>query len=334
MKFLGFNPWSYDRSYIKEFVKNMFEQTYDEIIFFHQNEFEYWGFREFDQVLDIAKSKNKRIKVLTGAHTYLKTPPRKEEIDLIYFPVNWIVKAHQHINKHLHNQTYNIIDDYKYHFISMNFKPHEARCHLMDLVAKYDLHKNNPISWYNLDEGCQRYKWKHWIPEKLILNENFLPWCEYYLLPEQYKTSFAQLVSETMGEDIIIISEKTATPLILGKPFLVAAAPGFHGALKDLKFELYEEIFDYSFDLIWDRDKRFDALVKNFVKLSEMPPSELKSLNNLIREKVEYNKKRVEEIVFDSSNYPQIIKDMLNLYRENGTIIDKLLIDDLIQYNL
>jgi hypothetical protein len=124
------------------------------------------------------------------------------------------------------------------------------------------------------------------------------------------------------------LSEKTATPLILGKPFIVATQKNFHKYLKELGFQLYDEIFDYSFDTITDREERFEALLQNFIRLQKIPLGELSKLQVTIADKIEYNKRRAKEVIYDPNYYPTLAQEVIDCYLKTGVSIDQKLISD------
>ena len=98
-----------------------------------------------------------------------------------------------------------------------------------------------------------------------------------------------QLVAES-EEDLFMISEKTAVPLLLNKPFLIVSCKDFHKNLVNLGFKLYDEVFDYSFDKIEDPLTRIEQLVKNVHQLSNKTPEQLNQYTELLKPKLEYNR--------------------------------------------
>jgi hypothetical protein len=200
------------------------------------------------------------------------------------------------------------------------------RCLLIDLLAKHDLMKYGAISLHNAPVP-ELYQWKYFDYKPLVLDQQFPTEKDFNTLPDQYYESFAQLISEASG-DTIMMSEKTAIPLLLGKPFLVASQMHFHKFLKGLGFELYDEIFDYSFDDEPDEEKRYEMLLDNFKRLCQIPLSELPKLQQLIANKIFFNKKHARSLVFDTATCPELAMEVINCYKDTGTIIDKHLIDD------
>ena len=197
-------------------------------------------------------------------------------------------------------------------FISMNNLPRPHRCFLMDSIIEKNLQTTAAISWHQPDE---EYNWKYWKPIQLLLSDNeYVKHCRtnqqnadlvpsIHQVPEEFFSSLISVVSES-SVDHTFITEKTAIPLLLGQPFLVQGAVGFHDYLKTLGFELYDEIFDYSFDNEPDYRKRTLLILENLEFLKS------KDYNNLYKkvyQKTIRNRHRAIEISKDSAFIPKLI---------------------------
>lgn len=67
-----------------------------------------------------------------------------------------------------------------------------------------------------------------------------------------YQDSVFSLVSESYHgaeERVIFVTEKSMQPMLNAHPCLIKGTMGINAYLKSLGFEVYEELFDYSFDL-------------------------------------------------------------------------------------
>jgi len=225
------------------------------------------------------------------------------------------------IAKHLHsmlayneyqankNLGYDIFDndvglatDVKHLYITMNNLAKRHRSRMMDMLAKYNLIDLGAIAWRNSARGVEDesnytdnpydYPYEYWVPKRMYLDfeDNKTSFVNQNIMPSQYKNSFMQLVAES--EDIdFILSEKTAVPLLMNKPFLVVGCKHFHKKLQDMGFVLFDEIFDYSFDDLDDITERTELLVKNIDNLKNKTVDELNELTRLIRPKLEHNRK-------------------------------------------
>jgi hypothetical protein len=107
------------------------------------------------------------------------------------------------------------------------------------------------------------------------------------------------LIAETSIQDdagdqcwgSMFITEKTATPILLNKIFLVASNVGFHNNLEQLGFQLYTELFDYSFDAEPDIVVRYEKIAKNVKRYVGLTPIELTQHYNKVAHKVIHNRK-------------------------------------------
>ena len=104
--------------------------------------------------------------------------------------------------------------------------------------------------------------------------------------------------------ETIFPTEKTYTPIFFKKPFLVWSVPGYHKALTDLGFELYDEIFDYKFDSITNDKKRLRELVN---QLKKLVGKDYQKLYEMVAEKAERNYNILKSISQDRSLVPSSI---------------------------
>ena len=83
---------------------------------------------------------------------------------------------------------------------------------------------------------------------------------------------------------------------------------------EEFGFELYDEIFDYSFDTENDVSKKCELIVENIKRL------EGKDLNKLYKslyKKIEFNQKRLLDILNNNSYQSIEMKEHTGLYNKN-----------------
>lgn len=198
-----------------------------------------------------------------------------------------------------------VINDlnFKYKFICLNKGPKLHRRYTMDYLEKYGLIENNAISFRELNS--QNIGLKYWKEKQIFLDQENadVKTFNQEIVPTQYQYSFMQLVTESL-DDIFIISEKTAIPLFFNKPFLVVSCKHFHKKLQEMGFQLYDELFDYSFDDIDDLQERIDKLVQNINKYKDKSNKELSDLYLGIKDKLIYNKKLAVKYAIDITKFP------------------------------
>jgi hypothetical protein len=272
----------------------------------------YWDMLNFYPIVEACDKQNKTLHIITSVEEYYNNiEPTNLNLNFEKWPTFWLNRTLGNLD--LSKQFINT--DYKHHFIMMVNRAHFWRCQLLDLLGKHKLIFKGAISWHNMPKF--RYDWKYTKPRIMCLTDNFHNDNQHSKVPLEYFNSFAQLVSETSA-DARWITEKTVTPLMLGKPFIVAGSPGFHKMLKEWGIELYDEIFDYSFDSIIDTEKRYDLLLKNFDELVNYSLRDLNLLYTKIKDKIEYNKTKIFQITADYNNFPNTAKEIVDHYLNTG----------------
>lgn len=326
--YIGHNQW--DGINFINFYNKVIAGNYDKVILFCQNEWE-WHTQAnpklFYNLISYCKNKNQPLYIISGS-SELHYPAQVENTEVYWWSTYWIGKTlgalcHSSKGQKLSIDPYQNVD-YKYHYISMNNRPHRHRCLLIDLLAKNNLLVHGAVSMHGISVI---YTYRYFDERPLILEPEFVEDKNQYRIVDQYYESFAQLISES-SSDTIILSEKTAIPLLLGKPFLVASQMHYHKFLKSLGFELYEELFDYSFDDEPNEELRYEMLLNNFKNLVQIPKQDLYILQMQVANKVVFNKKHARALAYDKSLYPKIAVEAINWYEDTGNILDKHLIDD------
>lgn len=139
-------------------------------------------------------------------------------------------------------------------------------------------------------------KWKRSLP--LIADtKDFHTNHAVYLGSHLHNSTLFQIVNETTVDDrhktSMFYSEKTFKPIAHMQPFLVWGQRHCNYILEQQGFQLYHELFDYSFDNIKNPIERFDALlktVKNAVsKLDKMSKSQQLEWRWKCRQKLMHN---------------------------------------------
>lgn len=199
-------------------------------------------------------------------------------------------------------------------FLNFNGKPHYHRCLTVDKLFEHDLVKYGKVSWnnlrYKMNDGSYAshdYKFKFW-EEKIMKVDNY---SNFEITSDIMETStFMALVSES-NDDLFFVTEKTFRSLLIGQIFYCIGSKGQNLKLKEFGFELYDEIFDYSFDLENTIEQRVEGVVTNLKKLIN---ADLYSLYNKVLPKIEYNQK----LCFDYlKNDPFIPEKMVSLFKSN-----------------
>ena len=247
-----------------------------------------------------------------------------KNIHFLYWETYWITMSFHQLKEYPSNAD----KEFCFPFIIMNSFIKTHKCLLMDLLAEKNLVNKGAVAWHNLNYKDQivDYKYKHWVPEVKKLSGQFIDieklqelsgtLSEVYNLPIEYGQSFMSLIMESDPRNFTI-TEKTAVPLLTGQPFLAFAGRGYHKKLKDLGFQLYDEIFDYSFDNKIALASRGSGIVENVEKISKLSQEELKQINLILLPKLNFNKEHAEKIAKDISRPPTIFLNLVNSYAGN-----------------
>ena len=296
----------------------------------------------YHRILEIAKRDKIPVIILTP---YLEEmPPLLEpddNIEIIHWETFWFNrtynawKPHENLNKSKGLDMFNIrngehINEFKYHYITLNNISKNHRCYVMDLLAKYNLIEKGAIAWRDIRRECDnirhtfpdnvtdsvyfKYPYKYWTPKRMILDQGVNDRFFQETMPIQFNESFMQLVTES-DDEVVFYSEKTATPIMLNKLFLIAGAPCYHTGLKVRGFELYDEIFDYGFDTEKNDKLRYEGLIENVNRICSLPNSELVKIHKSLFDKIVYNKQHAMNL---GTTTPFAVTELLKLIKEEN----------------
>lgn len=214
----------------------------------------------------------------------------------------WDTYNLQYIDKLKNNKFENL-------FLILNKRPHYHRCLMMDYLSKNKLLDSSSYTWDSNLKKLESYTFRWWIPIKKSFNTNF----DNYNCSDILNGNPAfHLVTESEIEKISF-SEKLFKPILSGIPFIVLGGVGFHKKLKEYGFELYDEIFDYSFDDIEEVEDRVMAISETILKLKN---KNYREIINTIYDKVQKNRQHALDIYYNKKFIPN---EMYNLF--NSEII-------------
>lgn len=202
-------------------------------------------------------------------------------------------------------------------YISLNNKAHNHRCLMIDELYHHDLFAHGNLSWHEPDTN-KAYIWKHWKPEILLLDPLYHESLNSFNeLPVEYGTTLVNLISESTI-NAPFITEKTCTAIMFNKPFIVFGGKDFHKELVNLGFELYDEIFDYSFDRESNTNIRLQGIIDN---LNRLKNQDYNKLRNLIRDKAERNRKHMIDIATSRRHVPPAMLEYIQLLKQSNELL-------------
>jgi len=327
-----FEPRNLDYFYEIQSADNI-----EKIILLNQTEFEFNSFGPnitFKDLSDLANSKNiKLIIIINGFEVdnyynidYADNLYKNIE-KIEYWPTycfTWMTDLY-HTNRIIDldgNISENFNKDFDFLFVSLAHKSHNHR------IIFYDyLYPNNNL-WNKGAKSLLQYDNKSIVPENwapciMSLTERSTIFSNHLMVPTEYDRAFVDIVLETTP-NIIFLTEKVSKPLLLGKLFLVLGAKRFHKRLEELGFELYYELFDYSFDDETSLNFRIEGIIENLKKYQNHSRDDLKILFQSVEEKVNRNRKTMINLSTDVRLFPDTIKlicrEFPNLLLDSGIV--------------
>jgi hypothetical protein len=222
-----------------------------------------------------------------------------EKIKLLFWPTALLHLTNKFLTQQFGENiiTPNHVTDFEKLYINLNHRPHVHRCQLVEKLYENNLFEFGKISWNHLNiVNYSSYKFKNWIPEILKIKEDVGVY-EYVF---NTKCLF-NLVSES-SDLLTFITEKTFKPILHSQAFLCFGYRGQNTCLRDYGFELYDEIFDYSFDNLPLIEDRIQGVINNINSLKD---KNYYDLYDKIKDKIERNKNRAIDILENDPYIPE-----------------------------
>lgn len=138
-------------------------------------------------------------------------------------------------------------------------------------------------------------------------------------LPKETFNTCCDIVLESYFNGPVFFTEKLWKEFIFKRPFLMIGSKGINHSLKELGFELYDEVFDYSFDLESHDITRLTKFWEQIDKYIDLNPYEFQKILDVLEGKINYNYEKYKEwyhvCIDDMKNEPRSI-----LFSENNEI--------------
>jgi hypothetical protein len=233
---------------------------------------------------------------------------KNDKLKIVYEPYSFLTEISQR-SRDIYYDHPDLHGPIKYNFISLCSAPQEYKYDLLDRfhTNKYFIYSNYPYSKVNAtdykwhpDTPLIEYKGKNGFSNLDIVKLTEIEFDHrgfQELIPLEYYQTNCDLVLESTI-DTLFITEKTWKPIVFKKPFLVWGSQGLHAKLKDLGFELYDELFDYSFDGgVFDPNwRRLGRLCESIKPYMQMEPDTFKKKIKTVKDKIEFNYKHYCEL--------------------------------------
>ncbi len=109
----------------------------------------------------------------------------------------------------------------------------------------------------------------------LLLNGKFI---SQHISAPIMENSWISVVGETIDDnDIFFVTEKTAKPLMAGRPFIMLGGVNYLKHLRNLGFKTFAPVIDESYDSVVNYHERVKSAFESFKTLSEQDPKEILS---------------------------------------------------------
>lgn len=229
-----------------------------------------------------------------------------EMFNIISWPTSTMLIARQNfVNRHY------VQNEKTFPYVCLNNNLGIHRNLLIDHIASHHCVEKGLWSFHS-PLGSDHYRW--WLPQKLTLPENTnnsLMWKN--LGPAQYNNAFCDIVCET-EPTVPHYTEKTARPIYTEIPFIVVGCVGANTQLTEYGFELYNEIWDYSFDIIDNLEDRIIQIAQQVKWLCDLSIAERNALQKKIQPKLLHNKQVL--MALEMTNIPPPQAYQFSRYRE------------------
>lgn len=256
--------------------------------------------------------KSKKTRVMLGGIDGRFYEKYKEVAELINFDTFWLYESARELDTTEFDKQKR---EFKYLATIMINRSKIHRRHLMKELDNFNLlgrcaysfldTKEETRKIWNKEDEQKTLPSQQWILDDYTIDKPYYEWKP----PIELKQSLIQIVPETMegnnnDDQPTFLTEKTWTPLLLGVPFLVCSTRFFHEEMEErFGIEMYDELFDYTFDSEVNMEARIFKLVAEVNKLKN---KNYHKLFESVKDKVERNKKRVEKIVLDKWGIPNV----------------------------
>lgn len=228
------------------------------------------------------------------------------------WPTFWFLRTAVELEKS--NTFFNNIKkhtfDFKNPFLTFNGKTRPHRTLWIDELAKNDYIKKGIVSYQQIPQKEKQQNWKYHTGEILTSGDGYEHHFSGYHFNQTFLESFLHIPTETTV-DTFLLSEKTATPILCGLPTLTLGSQHYHKNLQDMGFELYDEIFDYSFDDEEDFEQRIQKLMINVTEVINQK-NNLNDLHKKIKDKLDHNRMLALDITKTDQYVPNLVKKYVN----------------------
>jgi hypothetical protein len=186
-------------------------------------------------------------------------------------------------------------------FLALARHPKPQRVKFVLELLRLGLDKESVITC-----GCDRKDfdgWDHYVPIEyrhrfpMMLNSKTVSLQQINTIEEEFKTCVINIVLETSFENIFpdsgwnryFYTEKTGKAFFLEQVPLFLAKQGYVAVLRNLGFDVFDDIVDHSYDQVEDPEERIQVLAQECQRLSNLGLDHIKNIQGL-NERFTHNK--------------------------------------------
>jgi predicted hydrocarbon binding protein len=254
----------------------------------------------------------------------------QSNLRILYWPTHLLHYTHHCLTQKF-NPIGNVRNNFEKIFLNFNNRPHYHRCLTVDKLFENGLNEYGKISWNNFSEKyfCNHsnnsYKFKFW--EESIMKVDSYTFND--ITDELLETdTFMSLVSESTDK-LFFVTEKTFKSILIGQIFYCVGGKGQNLKLRQFGFKLYDDLFDYTFDMKDSLEERVDGAIKN---IKNLIGKDLYELHTKVQEVIEFNKNRALEIVKDDPYIPAKFMEMFKKFPNK--FYESKILNKTLEYNL
>lgn len=295
-----------------------YEEIYSSVSFYKPKEVHFlteleWDLYCPDNFIASLKNLNVEIKVLLGSFytqfydDYLKSKGL-EVNDVIFWGTYWFNWAAECLLSEVNFLNYEQKIDFVNPFICLNNRSHLHRCYIVEELSKQNLFDKGIVTFHDFLNENKDFPFIHFDRTPIRLKDNFEQNLDSFNIPKEFHNSFLHIVTEA-NHLSCFMTEKLVKVLLLKKPFLVLGCPFYYKKLKQLGFELYDEVFNYEFDDELNLEIRTNKLVNN---INIVLNQDVNFLYQKLLPKINYNYNRTLEIINDKSLIPKFVQNRIN----------------------
>ncbi len=126
-------------------IQTLYDTRFDKVILYGPHEWNYWQCKPWDSLVKACSDTGHKLTIVTSTKRFFTDEEPHVDIDheIINWPTHYFSRTYvnlESIKDYIPNTS-----DFKHHFVSMNYRPREWRCLLMDLIAKNKVTKSGEI---------------------------------------------------------------------------------------------------------------------------------------------------------------------------------------------